>query len=87
MIYPLPVPTGRTLASKRYAAILDEYVGVRTLAAAEQRQLPQALIIACLRFWLSRLLEQHKPQQDAFRAKDPKAYQRKLHHLWQQRLP
>ena len=56
-------------------ALLNSYQSLRPFEAAEQQAWTDAIKIAALRFWLSRLQDKHFPQQGSLTfIKDPDAY-------------
>jgi len=63
----------------RAAALLGAYGEQRALSAAEHRLFPALLRAAALRFWLSRLADQHLPREAALlQPKDPRHFERLL---------
>jgi len=75
-------PDGQ-LDEVRQQALLDAYAELRPLCAAELEQWPRMLRIACLRFWLSRLLAADDQPKLSGQAKDPWQYQQMLACRWQ----
>ena len=71
-------PSGRLLED-RATAFCDAYQRVRALSSGETRLMPALLRAAALRFWLSRLWDQHLPRDAALlQAKDPMHFERVL---------
>lgn len=67
------------LDQAKYDAVLEAYHAVRPLTHHELEFLPQMLLLAGLRFWLSRLVSFHKPRQGlAVQIKDPKEFKNVL---------
>jgi homoserine kinase type II len=65
----------------REAAFIEAYESVRPLPSQERGLLPALQRAAALRFWLSRLRDQHLPRQAAvLEAHDPGHFERVLHH-------
>ena len=66
---PERVPGDTELAGQAFdggvltVAVLQGYGSVRSLSAAEQDYLPLAQQAACIRFWVSRLLDFHFPPE------------------------
>jgi homoserine kinase type II len=73
------------LSRDHYEALLAGYEEHRPLSALEQKQLPQALILAALRFWLSRLHDQLFPSSGSLvQIKNPAFFASILHSLLNQ---
>jgi homoserine kinase type II len=66
-----------------YTALLTGYVQLRPFSAVETELWPVMLRIACLRFWLSRLLAADDQPKLSGHAKDPWQYQQMLACRWQ----
>ena len=66
------------LDAGRARALLGAYAGLRPFSAAEAHLWPTLLRIACLRFWLSRLIAIHQPAGTCVHIKDPTEFQRRL---------
>jgi len=66
------------LEPHRLQALLAGYGAIRRFTAAEAQHWPQLLRLACLRFWLSRLIAQREASGEAVLIKDPKEFQRRL---------
>jgi homoserine kinase type II len=67
------------LDAARTAALLLAYQAIRPLTEAEKQCWSQALRLAALRFWLSRLFDLHLPRAgDLVHAHDPDAFKRIL---------
>jgi homoserine kinase type II len=65
----------------RQAAFVEAYDSERELLPQERRLLPAMQRAAALRFWLSRLRDQHMPRQAAvLKAHDPGHFERVLRH-------
>ena len=65
--------------SRRAAAFLDAYTGVRPFASAERRALPALARAAALRFWISRLWDFHLPREATIlKPHDPAQFERVL---------
>ena len=75
-------PDGQLDAS-RQQALLNAYSELRPWCAAEFKQWPRMLRIACLRFWLSRLLAVDGQPGLSGQPKDPWQYQQMLACRWQ----
>ena len=59
-------------------ALLAGYAAVRPLHSDEVTHWPRMLRLACLRFWLSRLLAAEQPRSEAVLVKDPAEFQQRL---------
>ena len=76
--WAVDLPTGAPDAV-RTAALLDAYLAVRPLNAAERALLPAMLRAAALRFWISRLWDFHLPREASMlKAHDPTHFERVL---------
>lgn len=63
------------------SALLSGYHAIRPLTQTEQDAWPRMLQVAALRFWLSRLLDQHFPQSgEITHTKDPQQFRAILQH-------
>jgi homoserine kinase type II len=71
---------GQPLAALQHA-LLEGYESGRSLSAKDKSNLPLALTIAAMRFWLSRLGGQHQQALEGEGSKDPAPF----HRLWQLR--
>jgi homoserine kinase type II len=75
------------LEPQRCAALLSGYAQLRPFSPCESELWPLMLRIACLRFWLSRLLACAEQRDHNNPAKDPQQYQQMLACRWQQLPP
>ena len=76
--WAVDLPTGAPDAG-RTEALLDAYLAVRPLNAAERALLPAMLRAAALRFWISRLWDFHLPREASMlKAHDPTHFERVL---------
>jgi homoserine kinase type II len=67
------------LDAERTRALLDAYNGARPFTAQEADAWPQALRLAALRFWISRLYDLHLPRDgELVNAHDPEQFKRIL---------
>ncbi|MDO9320189.1 MAG: homoserine kinase [Pseudomonas sp.] len=66
------------LDAGRARALLGAYASLRPFTAAEANLWPTLLRVACLRFWLSRLIAIHQPAASGVHIKDPTEFQRRL---------
>ena len=66
------------LDPNRTRALLDAYAALRPFSRAEAELWPAMLRIACLRFWLSRLIAARRFQGRDVLVKDPAEFQRRL---------
>ena len=74
----IDLDSGR-LAEDRATALVDAYASQRTLTGTEQRLMPALLRAAALRFWISRLWDQHLPRDaSVLTAHDPGHFERVL---------
>jgi homoserine kinase type II len=62
----------------RTRALLGAYASLRPFTAAEAELWPTLLRVACLRFWLSRLIAVSQPATACVHIKDPTEFQRRL---------
>ena len=67
-----------SLDSKRAQALLGAYAGLRAFTAAEAELWPAMLRIACVRFWLSRLIAAESFAGQEVLIHDPAEFQRRL---------
>ena len=67
-----------SLDSKRAQALLGAYAGLRPFTAAEAELWPAMLRIACVRFWLSRLIAAESFAGQEVLIHDPAEFQRRL---------
>ncbi|MBU1282454.1 MAG: homoserine kinase [Gammaproteobacteria bacterium] len=67
-----------SLDSKRAQALLGAYAGLRPFTAAETELWPAMLRIACVRFWLSRLIAAESFAGQEVLIHDPDEFQRRL---------
>lgn len=67
-----------SLDSKRAQALLGAYAGLRPFTAAEAELWPAMLRIACVRFWLSRLIAAESFAGQEVLIHDPGEFQRRL---------
>jgi homoserine kinase type II len=67
-----------SLDSKRAQALLGAYAGLRPFTAAEAELWPAMLRIACVRFWLSRLIAAQSFAGQQVLIHDPDEFQRRL---------
>ncbi|MFI8380912.1 homoserine kinase [Pseudomonas sp. NPDC079086] len=67
-----------SLDSKRAQALLGAYAGLRPFTAAEAELWPAMLRIACVRFWLSRLIAAESFAGQEVLIHDPDEFQRRL---------
>jgi homoserine kinase type II len=67
-----------SLDSKRAQALLGAYAGLRPFTAAEAELWPAMLRIACVRFWLSRLIAAQSFAGQEVLIHDPDEFQRRL---------
>ena len=67
-----------SLDSKRAKALLGAYAGLRAFTAAEAELWPAMLRIACVRFWLSRLIAAESFAGQEVLIHDPAEFQRRL---------
>jgi homoserine kinase type II len=74
--------SGRLDAS-RARATLGAYAKIRPFTAAEAHLWPCLLRVACLRFWLSRIIAAHQTQRTDVHIKDPREMQQRLEHRQQ----
>ncbi|MDP3846754.1 MAG: homoserine kinase [Pseudomonas sp.] len=75
------------LDPERCAALLTGYAQLRPFSGAEAELWPLMLRIACLRFWLSRLLASADYRGHSGQPKDPQQYQQLLACRWQTAPP
>ena len=75
------------LEVERCAALLAGYAQLRPFSGAEAELWPLMLRIACLRFWLSRLLANADRRDHSSQPKDPQQYQQLLACRWQAAPP
>jgi homoserine kinase type II len=75
------------LDTGRCSALMSGYAELRPLSAIESELWPLMLRIACLRFWLSRLLASAEHRGHSSQPKDPQQYQQMLACRWQHVLP
>ncbi|MBF7728817.1 homoserine kinase [Pseudomonas sp. N040] len=71
------------LDGARGRALLAAYASLRPFTAVEAELWPILLRIACVRFWLSRLIAASGPQRPGVLVKDPDEFARRL--AWRQR--
>ncbi|MDO8698071.1 MAG: homoserine kinase [Pseudomonas sp.] len=71
------------LDTERCTALLAAYAQLRPFSGAEAELWPLLLRIACLRFWLSRLLASADYRGHSGQPKDPQQYQQMLACRWQ----
>ncbi|MDI9336760.1 MAG: homoserine kinase, partial [Gammaproteobacteria bacterium] len=76
-------PSTGQISPLLHDALLQGYAEMRLLTVGERKMLPFALRLAALRFWLSRLWDQHYPREASLlKAHNPEHFERIL----QQRL-
>jgi homoserine kinase type II len=75
------------LDPERCAALLAGYAQLRPFSAVEAELWPLMLRVACLRFWLSRLLATADYRGHSGQPKDPQQYQQMLACRWQAAPP
>ncbi len=69
------------LDAERARAMLNAYHAARPFTPAESKAWPLALRVAALRFWISRLFDQHLPRDgEMVHAHDPEQFKRILQH-------
>jgi homoserine kinase type II len=74
----IDLPTG-VQDEQRAQAMLQAYVSVRPLSAAERALLPALLRAGALRFWISRLWDYHLPREASMlKPHDPTHFERVL---------
>jgi homoserine kinase type II len=74
----IDLPTG-VQDGQRAQAMLQAYVSVRPLSAAERALLPALLRAGALRFWISRLWDYHLPREASMlKPHDPTHFERVL---------
>ena len=66
------------LDNRRVRAMLAAYATLRPFTQAEELHWPALLRIACLRFWLSRLLAARVPDQPGVQTKAPEEFEQRL---------
>jgi homoserine kinase type II len=71
----------------RARAMLAAYASLRPFTAGEALLWPTLLRVACLRFWLSRLIAANQPTAAWAQIKDPTEFQRRLEQRQQVNLP
>ena len=75
----VPVKHGSALDADGARALLRAYQAERPLTTAERRGFSDQLRRAALRFWLSRLYDQHHPREGSLtQTKDPAPFRRLL---------
>ena len=74
------------LDGRRVRAMLAAYAGLRPFTQAEELHWPALLQVACLRFWLSRLLAARTPSQAGVQIKEPQEFEQRLLQLRQVQL-
>lgn len=62
----------------RCRALLGAYVALRPCTTQEATLWPTMLRVACLRFWLSRLISAQQPQADGVKVKAPQEFAQRL---------
>ena len=70
-----------SLDARLMQAMLAAYAGLRPFTQAEELHWPAMLRVACLRFWLSRLLAALSPGQPGVHIKAPEEFEQRLQQL------
>ena len=70
-----------SLDARMMRALLAAYAGLRPFTQAEELHWPTMVRIACLRFWLSRLLAARAPDQTGVQIKPPEEFEQRLQQL------
>ncbi len=76
------IDSGQMLRSTRTRILLEAYLNIRPLTAAECELLPDLLRYAALRFWVSRCYDLHFPRAgEILQTKDPRVFENLLRNL------
>jgi homoserine kinase type II len=73
--------TDGTLDARLMRTLLAAYAGLRPFTQAEELHWPLMVRVACLRFWLSRLLAARAPGQTGVKIKPPEEFEQRLQQL------